>query len=243
MRTVTAAGLDLIRQFESLKLESYRCPAGIWTIGYGHTGPDVKPGQRVSAAQAEALLARDVARFAADVERLLTAPACDNQFGAMVSLAFNIGSGNFARSSVLRLHNAGNEAGAAAAFALWNKATGSDGVKRELKGLTRRRAAEAALYLTPTEEAEAADPQRTRAGDVAPAEAPAARSPAAIAATIASAAAGVQASVGAISPVWDALDELGINPKYVILAAMVAAGTVCGWLLIDWLKARKAGRA
>jgi lysozyme len=161
---ITPEGIALIKQFESLSLSSYLCPAGIWTIGYGHTGPAVAKGQTILAAEAETMLATDVARFDAFV-RLKCPTATSAQHSAMVCLSFNIGTGNFQKSSVLRLHNAGDVTGAARAFALWNKATGADGAKRELRGLTRRRAAEAALYLSDDGHD---DDQRTRAADVAP---------------------------------------------------------------------------
>jgi len=162
--TITPAGFALLRQFEGCQLTAYLCPAKIWTIGYGHTGPDVRPGQTITIAEAEALLQADVQHFASGVERLcpVTTPA---QFSALVCLAFNIGLTRFQKSSVRRLHNAGDVVGAARAFALWNKATDAAGVKRELRGLTRRRAAEAALYLS---DDGFDDTQRTRAADVAP---------------------------------------------------------------------------
>jgi|GEM_PF-2001064 len=162
--SIAPEGLALIKQFESLSLNAYLCPAGKWTIGYGHTGPEVHAGQSVTLEQAEVLLQVDVARFAAFV-KLKCPIATAMQYAAMVCLCFNIGTGNFQRSSVLRLHNAGDAAGAARAFALWTKATGADGKKRELRGLVRRRAAEAALYLS---EDGRDDPQRTRAADVSP---------------------------------------------------------------------------
>ena len=137
------AGLDLIKSFEGLRLKAYRCPAGVPTIGYGATGPDVRIGMIWTESQAHARLVADVARFEQAVAKALTVPANENQFAAMVSLAFNIGTGGFARSSVLRRHNARVFAGAADAFLLWNKGGG-----RVLPGLVRRRKAERDLYLT-----------------------------------------------------------------------------------------------
>lgn len=162
--SLTPAGLALLKQFEGCKLSAYLCPAGKWTIGYGHTGADVHPGQTITQTQAEALLLADLVRFAADVTAQCPT-ATPSQHAAMVCLAYNIGLGNFQKSSVKRLHNAGDTVGAARAFGLWNKATDAAGVKRELRGLTRRRAAEAALYLSDDGHD---DEQRTRAADVAP---------------------------------------------------------------------------
>ncbi len=140
---VNRATRRLVAEFEGFRGRAYQCPAGVWTIGYGFT-KGVQPGDVITREQADARLDAELAEFAEGVHRLLTRPATPNAFGAMVSLAFNIGLAAFARSTVLRLHNAGDATGAARAFALWNKAGG-----RVLPGLVRRRAAEAALYLTP----------------------------------------------------------------------------------------------
>ena len=145
MRKINAAGLALIKSFEGLELKSYKCPAGVWTVGYGSTGRHVTPGMTITEAQAESLLKKDLRRFELGVERAIgDAPTSDNEFSAFVSLAFNIGVAAFQRSTVLKRHLAGNKAGAADAFMLWVKAGG-----RTLKGLIRRREAERKLYLTP----------------------------------------------------------------------------------------------
>jgi len=147
MRQINQAGLDLIKRFEGCKLSAYRCPANIPTIGYGHTGPDVQMGLTITAERAEELLRADLSKFERGVASAATNPN-DNQFAAMVSLAFNIGLGNFLRSSVLSNHNDGDQLSAAHSFHLWRKAR-VKGVLRELPGLTRRRDAEAALYVKP----------------------------------------------------------------------------------------------
>ena len=139
-RQIGAKGLALIKEFEGLELKAYLCPAKVWTIGYGSTGPHVKPGQVITEAQADALLQRDLYRFEDAVAK--AAPgATQNQFDAMVCLAFNIGIGALLKSSVLRLHRAGEYRAAAEAFGMWVKAGG-----RTLPGLQRRRAREADLY-------------------------------------------------------------------------------------------------
>jgi len=139
-RQIGPKALALIKASEGLRLKAYKCPADVVTIGYGSTGPHVKMGMTITEAEAEALLRKDLSRFEAAVNR--AAPnATMGQFGAMVSLAFNIGIGAFGRSSVLSRHKAGDFAGAADAFEMWNKAGG-----RVLPGLVTRRAAEAALY-------------------------------------------------------------------------------------------------
>lgn len=139
-REIGPRGLALIKEFEGLHLKAYLCPAKVWTIGYGSTGPHVKPGMVITEAQADALLLKDLDRFEDTVAQ--AAPSANrNQFDAMVSLAFNIGIGAFLKSSVLRRHLAGDHRGAAEAFGMWNKAGG-----RVLLGLQRRRAREADLY-------------------------------------------------------------------------------------------------
>jgi len=239
-----AAGIALIKGFEKLALTAYRCPAGVLTIGYGSTGPHVREGMVITEQRAEELFRDDLARFEREVSKRIGGTGNRNQFSAMVSLCFNIGPKNFAGSSVLRLHKEGDHAKAAECFLLWNKATGADGKKRELKGLTRRRAAEAALYLTPTEADEVADPQRTRAADVEPA--PVAQpviSPGQIAtggALSGASLAGIQA-VSQVSTLWSWLVENGIEPKIVLAVlgvALVMALVGLGWKLIESRRVR-----
>lgn len=144
-RELSQAGLDLIKQFEGLRLTAYRDAVGVLTIGYGWTQPvDGKPiqaGMTITREQAEALLKEGVKPYCAVVNNVCPT-ATDDQFAAMVSLAYNIGSGAFAKSSVARHHAAGNPKQAANAFLLWNKAGG-----KVLPGLVRRREAERALYV------------------------------------------------------------------------------------------------
>lgn len=140
MMQISKAGLDLIKQFEGLYLKAYRCPAGVPTIGYGHTA-GVAMGQTITQQQADDYLRRDVRQFERAVARLVTVPLTQGQFDALVSFAFNLGEGALAQSTLLRLLNAGDYAGAAAQFDRWNKAGG-----RVLPGVVRRRAAERALF-------------------------------------------------------------------------------------------------
>lgn len=137
---ISKDGLDLIKQFEGLYLKAYRCPAGVPTIGYGHTA-GVAMGQAITQQQADDYLRRDVRQFERAVARLVSVPLTQGQFDALVSFAFNLGEGALAQSTLLRMLNAGDYAGAAAQFDRWNKAGG-----RVLPGLVRRRAAERALF-------------------------------------------------------------------------------------------------
>jgi lysozyme len=140
--TINEAGLNLLKRFEGLRLRAYRCPAGVWTIGYGHTGAEVMEGLSIGQEQAEALLRADLRVFEAGLSRALGgAVTTPNQFSALVCLAYNIGLGACRASSVLRYHRNGKPHAAAQSFLLWNKAGG-----RVLPGLTRRRREEAELY-------------------------------------------------------------------------------------------------
>ncbi len=126
-------------------LDAYRDDVGVWTIGWGHTD-HVRPGQTITPAQAEILLAADIAWAVACVDNAIgNTPTTQDQLDAMVLLTFNIGATHFLSSTVLRRHCAKNYAGAADAFAAWNKGT-VGGKLVELAGLTERRATEAAIY-------------------------------------------------------------------------------------------------
>lgn len=238
-RNTNAAGLALYHEFEQgpgggPALKAYQCPSGIWTIGYGHTF-DVEPGDTITAAEADRLLDEDLDDAEDDVEALLTRPANDNEFAAMVSLRFNIGYDGFRKSSVLRLHNAGDRTGAAKAFALWNKGRNNKGELVVLNGLTRRRAVEAALYMTPTAEETANDPQRTRAAVVVPSSDP--LSPVAkVGGSIVATATLGQQLVTQVDGVNKALVAAGVSPHValLLLAAAAAAGT---WYMLR----RRAG--
>jgi len=134
---------DIMHTFEGCRLRAYRCPAGIWTIGWGDTGPHVYEGLVWTQSQADkAFKARLAREFEPGVIRAIgDAPTTPAQFGAMVSLAYNIGVAAFARSAVCRYHRAGQRDKAGAAFMRWVRGGG-----RVLPGLVARRKAERALY-------------------------------------------------------------------------------------------------
>ncbi len=145
---ISARGIELIKQFEGLELEAYQDIAGVWTIGYGHTG-DVEPGMRISEREAEALLRKDLKPRENSVDNLSSVNLNQNEFDALVSFVYNVGADAYRRSTARRRLNRNDRLGAADALTWWNKAT-VGGVLREVAGLTRRRAAERALFLTPT---------------------------------------------------------------------------------------------
>ena len=134
--------VPIIKEFEGCKLKAYKCPADVWTIGYGHTD-GVKEGDEITQQEADRLLAADVDLFTSGVQRLVTSDINRNQLGALVSFAFNLGLGNLRHSTLLKLVNAGDFVGAANQFPRWNKAAG-----KVLPGLVRRREAEKKLFLT-----------------------------------------------------------------------------------------------
>ena len=132
--------LDLIKHFEGCYLTAYLCPANVWTIGYGHT-KTAKQGMVITQEEADRLLEQDVAWVKAAVIGAVKVPLTANQTSALYSFVFNVGAGAFRSSTLLRKLNAGDYTGAQGQFRRWNKAGG-----KVLRGLTRRRAAEAKLF-------------------------------------------------------------------------------------------------
>lgn len=128
-------------------LKTYKDIAGVATIGWGHTGPDVRMGQAITRDEAEALLAADKGKAEAAVLAMTGGKVTQGQFDALVLFSYNAGIDGLRRSTLMKLHNAGKYDLAAKQFGLWNKAT-VKGRKVAVAGLTTRRAAEAAIYLS-----------------------------------------------------------------------------------------------
>lgn len=141
-KRINEKGLDLIKSFESCRLSAYRDIVGVWTIGYGSTGPDVHQGLTLSLNQAHDRLMLDLDRFELGVSDLVKTPLNSNQFSALVSFAFNVGLGALKSSHLLTEINLGYSDKAADQFLLWDHALG-----KQVAGLTRRRIAERALFL------------------------------------------------------------------------------------------------
>jgi lysozyme len=135
-------GIKLIQRFEGMRFNAYLCPAGVWTIGYGHT-KGVKAGQYISYTEAGDFLKQDVARFEEAIGLMVTVPLNQNQFDALVSFVFNIGGSAFLDSTLLRLLNKKDYAGAADQLLRWNKGANNE----ELPGLVKRREWERSLFL------------------------------------------------------------------------------------------------
>ena len=239
----------LIAESEGLRLKAYRCPAGVWTIGWGETD-GVRPGDTCTKQDADRWLLEDLMHRAAKVRAMCTVEPSPNELGAMVSLAYNVGLGNpkdkksggLANSTVLRQHNAGNSQAASRAFGLWNKAR-VNGELQVLAGLTARRAREAALYLAPDDdEAPARMPQAVEA------ESKLSTTPG-IKGSIAATGTGVVAilaeasgSIGGLSePLGKArallVETLGIPTDWILPLALVAVGAA--WFYYRSLQRRE----
>ncbi len=133
-------GIDIIKKFEGCELEAYLCPAGIPTIGYGHTY-GVKLGRTITQAEANTLLEQDYQDALVGVEELVKVPLTENQLGALTSFVFNLGRGKLLGSTLRKKLNQGDYKGAAEEFDKWVFAKGV-----KLEGLVKRRAAERQLF-------------------------------------------------------------------------------------------------
>ena len=140
-RRINQAGIDLIRHYEGCRLSAYLCPAGKWTIGVGHTGPEVHQGQTITEEQAMALLHKDLAWAEAAVERLITVPLTDNQFAALVSFTFNVGAAALEKSTLRQHLNAGDYDAVPEQLMRWIRSKG-----KILNGLVARRQGEGELW-------------------------------------------------------------------------------------------------
>ncbi|HDR2802563.1 TPA: lysozyme [Enterobacter asburiae] len=147
MMQTSDKGIAMIKEFEGCKLTAYQDSVGVWTIGYGWTQPvDGKPiraGMTIKQETAERLLKTGLVSYENDVARLAKVSLTQGQFDALVAFTYNLGARSLSTSTLLRKLNAGDYAGAADEFLRWNKAGG-----KVLNGLTRRREAERALFLS-----------------------------------------------------------------------------------------------
>jgi lysozyme len=142
---MSAEGLALVKEFEGLRLKAYKCPAGVWTIGYGHTSaagaPEVREGMEITKAEAEEILKRDMVQYEKGVEKLVKIKITQGQFDALVDFAYNAGVGALAKSTLLKRVNEERFDDVPAEFMKWTKGGG-----KELPGLVRRRRAEVKLW-------------------------------------------------------------------------------------------------
>jgi lysozyme len=141
---ITSKSLDLVKHFEGCKLSAYKCPAGVWTIGYGHTA-GVKQGDTCTQMQADLWLKNELSAQERTINEFVTVKITQNQRYALASFIYNVGPGAFKNSTLARKLNNGDYTGAAAEFSKWTKAGG-----KTLPGLISRRAAERALFESKT---------------------------------------------------------------------------------------------
>lgn len=134
---------DLIKNFEGCKLKAYQDSVGVWTIGYGSTGKDIVEGIEWKLADCERRLVLDLLMIEKDIESLVKVPLTQNQISALCSFIYNLGYGNFSKSTLLKKLNEKDYEGAANEFTRWDKAGG-----KVLKGLSLRRAKEKEIFLT-----------------------------------------------------------------------------------------------
>ena len=141
---ISNKGIALIKEFEGCRLQSYRCSAGVWTIGYGHTGKDIKEGMTITQQQADDWLMVDCNRVLQMLRDTLRVPIRQNQLDALVSLGFNIGTEALHKSTLMSLVNRNpDDLNIPEQFDRWVYAGG-----KVVNGLVRRRKAEAKLYIT-----------------------------------------------------------------------------------------------
>ena len=133
-------GIEIIKHFEGCELEAYKCPAGVWTIGYGHI-KGVSEGMSITQEQAEQMLLDELKEYENYINELVVVDLSQNQFDALVSWVYNLGPANLKSSTLLKVLNSGDYAGVPAQIERWNKAGG-----KVLEGLIRRRLAESSLF-------------------------------------------------------------------------------------------------
>lgn len=142
---MSAAGLATVKEFEGLRLKAYKCPAAVWTIGYGHTSaagvPIVNPDLVITRDEAEEVLARDMEQYEEGVRKYVKVDLTQGQFDALVDFAYNAGVGALQKSTLLKKVNAEKFDEVPAEFMKWTKGGG-----KELPGLVRRRRAEVKLW-------------------------------------------------------------------------------------------------
>jgi len=216
-------GYELIKEFEGLRLKAYKCPAGVWTIGYGHTSeagaPAVTPGMIISKENAEEILKRDMVQYEDGVRKLVKIGITQGQFDALVSFAYNAGVWRLSESTLLKRINAGRLDEVPAEFMKWTRGGG-----KELAGLVRRRRAEVKLWRgmdtdTPVHHDEArTDPDQPKASKSIM------RSKEANGAVIAGGASAIAVAQEVLPIVKDGGDLLGsLSPTILILFVIIAA--------------------
>lgn len=218
MNVITNDVVDLVKQWEGLRLSAYRDVAGVVTIGYGHTGSDVYMGLTITEAQAEQFLRQDLATASLAVMSGVSVVLTDNQFGALSSFVLNVGGTAFRSSTLLKKLNKGDYAAVTTELTKWNKITNSDGKKVVSPGLTNRRAAEIGLWSKGSYVASSSAPTSSPS--------PVANPHAAAAGGATAGALGIGAlaeGVNQLAPAVPFLQGLGTLPWYLLAGVAVAA--------------------
>lgn len=218
-------GIDLIKSFEGEKLRAYVCPAGVLTIGYGHTDaagpPRVTPGMVITKSEAEYILKKDLRKYEDAVDEAVTVPLKQNQFDALVSFCFNVGPGAFKKSTLVKKLNRQDYGSVPGELMKWNKAGG-----KELSGLTRRRRAEAALWRKIDETAPPDISEARLEPDQPQPKKTITQSREANTAAITGATAAVAAAGEASGHLKSVSDNIGVPVVFVFLAIAVACGLI-----------------
>lgn len=219
-------GLALIEEFEGFRAQAYRDPVGIWTIGYGFTR-GVEQGDQITREEADRRLRAELSSYEAAVYRATGGNVTQAQFDALVSFAWNVGKDGMAGSSVIKAHNRGDYQSAARAFGLWNKAGG-----KVWPGLTRRRAAEAALYLSdaPADMPQAVEPERPVTASTI--------NRAGVAAGGTAVVASVAETARTVSDIKSSADSLG---NWLLPVLLVAVAALCAYIVWERVKVRREG--
>lgn len=221
-------GVALIQEFEGFSPVAYRDPVGIWTIGYGFI-EGVREGDRITKEQGTARLKREIVKYEQAVMQATGGNVNQNEFDALVCFAFNVGTAALKKSSVIKAHVRGDKQAAARAFGLWNKAGG-----KVWPGLTRRRAAEAALYLEPVHD-DISDPAYGPRVGMPQAVEPESSMTDSTINKAAGAAGAASAIAAAASQVRDALGP------YLVPAILVGVVALCGYIIWQRVKQRREG--
>lgn len=224
MTQVNQATIDLIAKWEGCKLKAYKDVAGVWTVGYGLTSRagflDVGPDTELTQEEADWYLEKVVDDFASKIRPMIAAPINENQFGAFVSLAYNIGTGAFSRSSALKHFNAGRTELVPDAIRMWKKAGG-----KVVQGLINRREDEIRLFITPAAAAAAVVAPKSRS---TPAQSRT------VQASVAQTASAVGGAVGAVN-------MLDGTAQIVALVGFFIVGALALFIMKERLKAWAAG--
>ena len=231
---MSVEGIDaLLKKFEGCKLKAYKCPAGIWTIGYGHTSaagaPEVVQGMTITQAEANDILRQDLVKYETGVKALVKQPLTQRQFDVLVDFAYNAGVGALKSSTLLKKINAGEFDAVPAELMKWTKGGG-----KVLPGLVNRRRAEAGWWRSL--DAEPIDEQEQRAEPDAIVPKTMVESKQGNAALLTAGLGSVAAAKEVAAQAQDASDTLGAflnllsNPNFVIMVVVVGlAGAIWFW--------------